>query len=438
MTDANFWARRAFLKRAAIAGSAAALFPWLNHAKAAVAPKRLLLVYTPHGTVWNSWRPGGGETDFTFSPILNPLAAHRSKLLIVDGLKMVTGTQYYIPHTYTMPVLWTGSPIDTNSTLFRREDHMQSFGWNTGVSIDQAIASQIAGTEPYGTLELGHDTRGLHPANRMIYSGPSQPKNPLDGPAATFSALFGALDPNLAQAAKDARRRKSVLDTVIADFASRKGKLSAADKARLDAHADSLREVEKVLTADAVTCEKPATPTGVNSQTAMDKQSDLLVQALACGFTRVASFQMHVADNDTTLYPWLGIDSGHHHSLSHDNSPATQAKLAGLYTWYSGRIAHLLDKLATTDDVDGTKLLDNTLVVWASELGQAWNHNIDNIPVVMAGGAGVGLRGGRYLKVTNMRFNRALITAFHAMGLTNVNTYGTLDNGSGPIPGALT
>ena len=126
--------RRRFLTGGA-ATSALALFPWLEQrAKAAALPPRLLLYYTPHGTIWDQFRCSGGETDFKLSPILTSLEKHREKVVIVDGMKMDNGTDYYIPHTYTMPVLWTGSPIDTASSTFCRDDHMQCFGWGTGVS----------------------------------------------------------------------------------------------------------------------------------------------------------------------------------------------------------------------------------------------------------------------------------------------------------------
>ena len=104
--------RRAFLQQVGLAGGAAALFPWLDRVQAQAAPApKLLLFFTPHGTVWDRWRPTGGETDFTLSPILMPLSEHREHIAIVDGISMVSGTDYYIPHTYTMPLLWTGSPI---------------------------------------------------------------------------------------------------------------------------------------------------------------------------------------------------------------------------------------------------------------------------------------------------------------------------------------
>jgi hypothetical protein len=431
--------RRSFLRAGlaggalVAAGSALALFPWLRASSAATAPKRLLLFFTPHGTVWDQWRPVGGETGFTFSPILSPLEKHRDRLVIVDGIEIKSGTAYYIPHTYTMPILWTGSPIDTATSEFCRDDHMQCFGWNTGVSVDQYIASQLSGGEaptPYSTIELGLGCGGLHPATRMIYSAPGMPRSPIDSPEVAFNTLFGTISPDQEQAARDAKRRKSVLDAVVKDFDSRRGKLSANDKLRLDAHADSIRELELSLTA---VCTSPAPPTNISSETAIDRQSDILASALGCGLTRIASFQLRIADNDNTLYPWVGLDAGGHHTLSHDSGPEAQGKLAQLYRWYSERFAYLLDRLAGTPDVDGRSVLDNTLVIWGSELGRAWDHDISNVPFVFAGATDL-LRSGRYLSGSVISHNRVLVSACHAMGLKD-EKYGSLDAGAGPVPG---
>ncbi len=419
---------------AALTGSALGLFPWLNAGRAGSVPPRLLLFFTPHGTVWDQWRPTGTETNFSLSPILAPLAQHQDRLVIVDGVELVTGTSYYIPHTYTMPLLWTGSPIDTSTSLFCRDDHMQCFGWNTGPSVDQVIAAQLGGTPtPYATIELGVGCAGLHPATRMIYSAPAQPRSPLDSPDAAFAALFSSISPDQEQAAKDATRRKSVLDAALADFNGRRAQLSPEDQARLDAHADAIREVELSLTA---VCDPPDAPTGVDSQTAIDRQSDLLAAAFGCGLTRVASFQVRIADNDNTLYPWVGLDAGGHHTMSHDSGAAAQATLAQLYRWYSERFAYLLDRLAATPDSDGRSVLDNTVIIWGSELGRAWDHDISNVPFIFAGSTDI-LRGGRYLSGSVISHNRVLVTALHAMGLTDVSQFGALDQGSGPLPGVL-
>jgi hypothetical protein len=433
--------RRTLLKLG-LAGSAAALFPWLHTRNARAADARvpkLLLFYTPHGTVWDQWRPAGGERDFTFSPILQPLAGHREQLTIVDGIEIVSGTDYYIPHTYTMPELWTGSPIDTAASGFCREDHGgRCFGWNTGPSVDQTIASRIGGSLPYPTIELGYACGGLHPATRMIYSAPGMPKSPIDDPARAFNTLFGAVNPDVQAAARDALRRRSVLDAVRADLSSHRAKLSPADRARLDAHATALDELERALVPSDVVCTQPGAPASVNSETAIDRQSDLAVAALGCGLTRIVSVQTRIADNDNSLYPWAGLDAGGHHTLSHDSGADAQGKLAKVYAWYSARFAHLLDRLAATPDSDGRSLLENTFVIWGSELGTGWNHDIENVPFVFAGGAAGAHTGGRYLKVTNTRWNRVLVSALHAMGITDVEKYGSLDNGEGPLSGLLT
>jgi hypothetical protein len=336
-----------------------------------------------------------------------------------------------------MPLLWTGSPIDDAADQFCREDHGRCFGWNTGTSIDQYIAAQLEADLPYPTIELGYACGGLHPATRMIYSGPGMPKNPIDDPARAFDTLFGSINPDMAAAAALAARRASVLDAVRGDFGSRLGALSAADRMRLDAHASALREVERSLVPTTLLCERPEAPVGIDAETAIDRVSDLAAAALGCGLTQIVSMQTRIADNDNSLYPWVGLDAGGHHTLSHDSGAAAQASLAQVYRWYSSRFAHLLDKLAATPDVDGTSVLDNTLVIWGSELGQAWDHDIDNVPFVLAGGAAGKLTGGRYLKVGTPRHNRLLVTACHALGVTDVETYGSLDNDEGPLPGIL-
>jgi hypothetical protein len=432
--DAHRRRRRQWLT-GAVSASALTLFPWLGNTRAQgnAVPRKLLLFYTPHGTVYDRWQPGGGETDFTFSPILQPLSEHRDHLVIVDGLRMDNGTEYYIPHTYTMPALWTGSPIDTADNRFCRDDHGQCFGWNTGTSVDQFLASELGLNTPFPTLELGYGCGALHPANRMIYSSAGNPKSPLDDPETAFEALFAEIDEEPEAEPSVDLRAKSVLDTVLEDFKHHRQRLSAADKQRLDAHAERLRELEMSQQLMPAMCERPTRPSDVNAETAIDRQSALMAAALGCGLTQIASFQLRRGDNDDTLYPWVGVEQDGHHTLSHDSGDASQAKLAELYTWYSGRFAYLLDRLAQTPDVDGTSVLDNTLVIWGSELGRGWDHSLANVPFILAGGANSRLRAGRYLQVSDTLTNRVLVTACHSMGLSEVEQYGTTDTGVGPL-----
>jgi hypothetical protein len=212
-----------------------------------------------------------------------------------DGIELKTGIVLHPAH---VPVNWT------SSYRYQREfaaNHGSASGEH-GVSVDQFIASQLTGPPSYSSIELGLGCGGLHPATRMIYTAPAMPRSPLDSPDIAFNALFGTISPDQEQAAKDAKRRKSVLDNSLADFGARRATLSAKDKLRLDAHADSIRELELSLTA---VCDPPDAPTGVDSETSIDRQSDLIASAFGCGLTRVASMQVRIADNDNA-HPWSG------------------------------------------------------------------------------------------------------------------------------------
>jgi hypothetical protein len=432
--------RRSFLGGVGAATAAATLFPWLRaDAQAAGSAPKLLLWYTPHGTIWDNWRPGGGETDFTFSHILEPLSAHRDQLVVVDGLGIAEPYEHRVPHTYDLPALFTGSPIDTSSTLFSREDHGVTYGWNTGPSIDQTIASRLMGmlgnSTPHRTIELGTQPGGTHPASRMIYTGPAEPRDPLGQPSLAWDQIFkdaSAPEPDTTQVA----RRTAILDTVLDDLRSVRGTLSASDRTRLDAHATALEEIESNLQPVITECELPPKPENGNLDVEIDRQSALMVAALACGQTRIGSVQITKGDNDGALYPWVGLDTGGHHSYSHDSSDESKVKLTAVYRFYTECFARMLDRMAMIPDGEGTSLLDNTLVLWGSEIGIGWTHDCTNVPFIVAGGTAHGVRGGRYLKTTG-RHNRLLVSAAHYMGLTDIESYGSMDDGSGPLTGLL-
>jgi len=426
------WTRRSFLA-ASGAIAAGSLFPWLHARADSPPPRRLVLFFTPHGTVWDRWRPtvtGGGPHDFTLSPILQPLARHRDRLVILDGLSIGDPYSHRVPHTYDMPAVWTGSPIDDSATDFSRPDHGVSYGWNLGRSIDQAIAAAIPQLTPFPTVELGLLNSGAHPATRMIYTGPAAPRNPLQQPTQAFDHLFAS------GGSRDLVRRRAVLDAVRGDLSAVRPTLAPSDRHRLQAHEQALDELQASMEGGAG-CPTPERPTNLGLQHAIDQQLDLLAVALGCGKTNIISFQLAIGDNDGANYPWAGIHTGGHHYVSHETSRPAQDSLASLYTWYSERFAHLLDRLAALPESDGGSVLDHTLVLWGTEVGVGWDHRIDNVPFIAAGGAGGLLRGGRYLRLPRMRHNRLLVDAAQAMGWSDLQTFGLMDDGTGGVPGLL-
>ena len=435
--------RRAFLRNAGAfgaLGAAASLFPWLANQKAkaqAGVKPRIVVFYTPHGTIRDRWLPSGTLHDFSLPQILAPLESLRRHITIVDGLRlgMTEPTRNRrVPHTFDMPALLTGSDINTADSDFRRDDHGISFGWNLSESVDQAIANRLAGgATPYRSLEFGLDCHNSNPSSRMSYSGPRVPMNPFQTPLAAFEGIFsGAFEPDRDVATI---RRQSVLDVVREDLGIVSRRLGSVDRERLERHAAAIQSIEDSLVA-RYSCTAPERPSLVERQLMFDQQLDLMVASLACDMTQVATFQYTVADNDNFPYPWVGHGSSGHHTLSHDSSPEALNTLAAIYTWYAQRFAHLLDRLSNTDDAEGTKLIDNTLVLWVTEIARG-DHNIDNIPIVVAGGAMGRHTGNRFLQ-TSGQTNRLLVSAFHAMGMGDVASFGMADEGSGGVDGLLT
>jgi hypothetical protein len=430
--------RRAFL--AGLGALAASPFiPILNASgQEKLFPKRLILFFTPHGTIKDAWTPTGSEKKFTLSPILKPLERHQSKIVVLSGINM-QDVGVGAPHTKGLPLIWTGSKLLDDGT-FTREDGSggPTFGWNSSASVDQVIAAQIGSETAYRSLEFGVRAGGSNPASRMIYTDAKVPLAPATDPWAQFDRLFvGRSDATTAE-------RRGAIDLVRAELTALSPRIAAAERFKIAAHLDAVRNVEKRLQAKSVLCAGPMLSAKVdagaieNTETVIEAQFDLIAASLACDLTRVASLQYCFGDNDGYPYPWLGITEGHH-ELTHaaDDDQASWDKVKTIHTWYSEKFASLLDKLAAIPEGDGT-LLDNCLVVWGSELGKGNSHSFHSTPFVAAGGASGAFATGRYLEFNEMLdHNRLLVSMCQAMGLSQIDTFGNTDVGKGPLPGLL-
>lgn len=430
--------RRDFLRMAGTAGAAGAigsLFPWLRAAgQGTPRDPKLAVLFFPHGTVWDQWRPSAADP--TSSHILSPLAGFRDRLAVLDGLNVPDNYSHRVPHTYDSVIALTGSPIDTSVSLFERMDHGVSFGWNTGKSIDQEIADRLDVSTRFRTIELGVAPGGSHPGTRLVYRGPAMWRDPINTPSRAWDQIFGGL--GTSDAERNDRRRRSVLDAVVNDIRSLQPHLSSSDRVKLDAHAESLREIERGL-GGVLTCTPPDRPTDRGLQYDIDAQLDLAANALACGQTRISTIQIGRAENDGSLYPWTGIGTGGHHLTTHSQASGDQQLLADLYRWYMERVNGFLTKLDSIPDGDGYTLLDNTMVVVISELGIGWNHNADNVPFLVAGGGAGRLNPGYFdLRGQGYQHNRLLVSMANVMGVNDLESWGTWDNSTGPVPGLLT
>ncbi|MDX2055603.1 MAG: DUF1552 domain-containing protein [Polyangiaceae bacterium] len=456
--EKSMLSRRALLGTAASGLAIAPLLPLLAKAQSSSGPPlRLVLMYQPHGIIRGaapfeaySWLPQGDQGSLTLSDTLSPLEAHKSKLTIIDGLDM-TGGSYGAPeegpHTRNTSHLWSGSPLDENSKLFSRDQGgmPRYFGWGLGTSIDQTIAAKVGLTTPFQSIEAGVRTGGgSRPMNRMIYKAPGQPLSPENNPKALFDRIFAGFMPtDPASMDKLAAERKSVLDNVAKDLTRLQGTVAVEDRAKVQAHLDALRAIEGRLNGFGLSC-APVAPAGVTDPTANDNmpavtkmQMDVLAQALACGSTNVASLQMDVNENSSTRFTWvLPGETRGHHEISHldeGDGPEGVMALAKIQKWYASQLAYFLDRLAAIPEGNGT-LLDNTLVLWGTEVAVGSTHSEQGLPFILAGGTSR-LKAGRFLKFTdNTRHARLLVSVANQFGL-DLTTYGTTDTGSGPLPG---
>jgi len=444
--------RRRFLQGAA--GVVVGL-PFLSSlspdADAAPGPKRIVFFFTPLGTVKKKWwplLPGGAEfapsgsthDAYIMNEILEPLTSMKDKLLILDGVDMQSA--YEGPgdaHQLGIGHALTGVPL-LEGDLFQYGCGMGTVGWGGGQSIDQRIADHVLATDlvSFGSLELGVQVDGDTVSHRINYEGPGFPIQPDNDPRSVFDRVFdhppdfGALKVE----------RGHVLDFVMDDYARLRSRLGGDDRYKLDGHLASVEAVAKRLDAPPIVyegaCQMPdvsGAPVDHMENEDMPAigslQMDLLSMALTCKATRVATLQWRDCFSNKTS-PWLGIFDGHH-QLSHTNesSVADQAKLTTIYRWYAEQFADFIGKLDAVDE-GGVSALDNSLVVWCTDIAHGQSHARLKMPYVIAGTGGGYLKTGRYFDLGGESHLNLLVTLANAMGLP-LTTFGMPEFCTGEI-----
>ncbi|HSI03971.1 MAG TPA: DUF1552 domain-containing protein, partial [Myxococcota bacterium] len=415
----------------------AALLPFLKSVPAAAqttgAPKRLVLFYTSNGTIHDRWLPAGTATDWRLSEILSPLVGYENRINVIDGIDMASaGVGPGDDHARCMANLWTGTetvelaPIGTVPVY--------SGG---GISVDQHIAKAIGGATRFSSLELGVET-GSGIFGAMSYAGRAQPVPSEQTPAAAFDRVFSGLTGTTPDATAVLReQRRSVLDSLTSDFTRLRNRISIDDRPQLDAHLEAIFDIERRLglpnDSETAACVPPQLIGDDGGFEAVGRlHTDILVAALACDATRVASLQWSQTLS-YTVFSWLGLSESHH-ALGHSGS-AGEPGVTAINHWYAERFAYLLDKLAGVTEGD-RKLLDNCLVVWGNDMGYGHTHSRSNVPFVLAGSAGATVLTGRLLRYGGKPHNDLLVSVCNAMGLSTT-TFGDPEFCNGPLPGLV-
>ena len=429
--------RRDFLRKV---GVSAAAFPFVAHlpslglAQTGERKQRLVILFSPNGTVPGNFWPDETGEQFALKEILVPLQPFQARTLILQGVcNKIRGDGDN--HMRGMGCLLTGIELFPGNV--QGGSHTPA-GWASGISIDQEIArhwqSQPQNRTRFGSLEFGIGVPDrADPWTRLVYAGPNKPVAPVMDPYQMLAKLYGQ--------AQDRDTLRGVLDDVQEDLRKVRGLVSSADRQLLDEHETFVRAMEQDLraTAQQTQLAPPELEGGVknvndNLPRLCQMQLDLLVHSFTADFARVATVQITNSVGQARMR-WLGVEENHH-ELSHhpDSQTDSQEKLTKINRWYCEQLAYLAKKLAETPEpAGGGSLLDNTLIVWTNELGKGNSHTLDNIPFVLVGN-GLGFRMGRSLKYDKVPHNRLLLSLAHAVGNT-LETFGNREHSlGGPLP----
>lgn len=435
----NVMHRRQFMRQLGV--SAASLpflscLPSLTGAPEARRKQRVVIMFSPNGTLPGEFWPEQEGEDFQFKSILEPLEPFKSSTLLLKGVyNRIVGDGDQ--HMRGMSCLLTGSKLLPGNIM---GGGGQPAGWAGSISIDQELKrflqSRPETRTRFGSMEFGVAVPNrADPWTRMSYLGANQPVAPVDDPYQMFARMYGQV--------KDRDSLLSVLDDVREDLRKVSGKLSAWDKQMLEQHVSLVRKMEQELSApmdQAIEHVMPPPDPGIelvndNTPKISRVQIDLLVNALANDMTRVATLQ-YMRSVGQAQFRWLGIEEGHH-SLSHDpdDNKESFAKLQKINRWFAGEFAYMAQRLSQLPEPGGHgSMLDNTLLIWTNELGKGNSHTHENIPMVLVGG-GPSLKMGRSLRFDKVPHNRLWLSLAQVMGHTELTTFGQADLCvDGPLP----
>ena len=425
------------LSRRDFAGSVGAglvLAPFLSllgrerPAHAAVRQAKRLLLFCTSGTYPAAWTPTvSGENITTFSQMTAPLSAIKDSVVLVEGMPAIN-----VNENHASPVGLTG--LDN--------------GYYEGqlkISVDQFIANNLVASginRPIASLLLGAETN-ISGSQSMFFGGSKNGGNPLPtiaSPASAFTTVFGGMLPTGMTADALYMRRKSILDAIKAETTTLQGGLGSRERAKLDLHLTSIRQLENKLMpmpTGSVSCTKPAMPGADSSFMFMNApdalasakvHQDIIVNAFACDITRVAGIQF---GNDQKLMvnaPGLPYDD-EHGGYVHSGQSTNWANLIKFEAYLASQFVALVNALKARPDPQdtGKTLFDTTIVAWCRQMGDAVAHDSKSMRFVLASGNNGGYlktsASGRYVR-SGERHERILLNLCEAMGVTSFKGFG--------------
>lgn len=410
-------------------------------AATAAAPdklKRLGYIYIPMGFNPAQWTPTG-DSLAKLPASLQPLAP------VKDQVTVITNTD--------LKNAYPGSHATSNSAFLSaaRAKRTESSDYRSGTTVDQIAARKIGRQSQLPSLELSMDLLSTVGQcdngyacvyqNSLSWSSPTQPLPSEAHPRLVFETLFGeGGTPEQMQAARE--KRSSLLDLVTLEIKRIKNRVGADDRNKIDGYLESIREVERrIQLAESNAKDNPLPdldrPVGVPAAYAEHAKLmfDLQLLAFQGDITRVVTFQL-AREASTRTYPEIGVPDPHHPITHHGNNPAKLEKVAKINRFHVSLFADFLKQLADTPEGAGT-LLDHSLYMYGSGMGDPDAHDHTNLPIIVAGGAAAGMKGGRHIafeKTTPL--SNVHLTLLNKVGVpleTFADSTGTIDHLFEPV-----
>ncbi len=406
----NILTRKSISRRTVLRGAGAAVAlplldamlpagPALANAPAAKTARRLQYVYMPMGCDHSRWTPRGDSLK-ELPYILQPLAPVRDKLNVLSNLELAKA--------------YPGSHATSNSAFLScaRAKHTESTDYYLGITADQIAAKNIGQGTKLPSLELSMDLAQMAGQcdngyacvyqNNLSWSSPTTPLPSEAHPRIVFEMMFG--EGGTAEQRRAAlQSQASLLDSMADEIASLKREVGPADRLRIDQYLDSIREVERRIArsesdlnqGNLRDVERPlGVPASYEEHARL--MFDLQVLAMQGDVTRVMTFQL-ARETSNRSYPEIGVSDSHHPLSHHGNNADKIQRLAKINRFHVSLFAYFLQKLDETPEAGGT-LLDHTLCLFGSGMGNPNVHDHTNLPTIVAGGQSAGLEGGRHVQ----------------------------------------
>jgi hypothetical protein len=447
-------------------GAAAAGLPFLSSFEALAGggggpQPKLIFFFSPNsclvgprGTAqYEGWLPralhdGTGEAEAplpaSLPEILSPLERHRDVLLPIDGLR---GVPMVGSHQQAACLL-TGTGVFADEIA--RAEGGDGEWYSQSISVDQRIAERIGSR----VLGMSFNIEGFNLGEGYVsHLGPNMGFTPIQNPVDAFERVFGMAGATSSERLDRYSRQRSVLDLIGRDTASLQRRLPAGDRVRLDAHLSAVRSIETDLMAPSSCGGDGVAPGSYDARAEeniprlMQDYSRIMAQGMACGYTRVGFVQVgNLGGQLRPRWPELDCVSDYRdHAINHKFGGEAGAGSDGLsmdtaiplgvnlQKAYNTFLATLLDELAATPDVDGSPMLDHTIVVHCKQMGE--NHDKNRLFWVMAGGRALGVRGGRALRLgaESHYVNDLHVALARKMGVMDMESFGTASLNRTPL-----